>query len=253
MNFLHLCAGIPSFPQDFPETQAGIDLWTKKVAQAEKVCVSRPPRWRRATSTASAYASQVVTRLLGEGYVVVRHEDYLAAFEREDEYHGQDEEEKEDQGDEYRLEHPTCVPAIVKPVSRGVPAEGATLYVPFKADLNLFLSYEQDKAKMNLHTGRRLGQWSGAQIDGRANVTREVAGCVTSGVNKTGKGRKNSRGKRLFVPGNLALCLLNAPKLLAAHRDSRAAGIKGRTLMLFRNPGSLILRPAFVHLVGTAK
>jgi hypothetical protein len=246
MAFLHLCAGIPSFPQDFPETQAGADMWATKVARAEADIARRPPRWRRAASVASAYATQTGIRVLGEGYVVVREEEYLAAFERGDD---------EDEYDEDHLEHPTCVPAIVKPVSRGVPAEGATLFVPSKTDLSLFLSHEQDKLKKNLGTGRRLGQWPGVHVNGRAGGTadaRELAGCVTSGVNRAGKGRKHSRGNRLFVPGNLALGLLHAPKLLGAHRDSRAVGIEGRTLLLFRNPGSLVLRPAFVHLVGAA-
>lgn len=246
MAFLHLCTGIPSFPQDYPETPAGAALWASKVAHAEAINAKRPPRWRKAASVASSYAAQAGIGNLREGFVVVRQEEYLDAFERED-----DEEEEEEEA----LERPTCVPAIVKPSSRGVPAEGATLFVPSQADLALFLSHEQDKAKLNVNTGQRVGQWPGVDIRGETAVgtrVRDVAGCITSGVNKVGKGRKGSRGKRLFVPGNLAIGLLQAPKLLAIHRESRVAGIKNKSMVLFGNPGSLVLRPAFVYLVGTA-
>ena len=246
MAFLHLCTGIPSFPQDYPETPAGAACWASKVAHAEAINAKRPPRWRKAASVASSYAAQAGIGNLREGFVVVRQEEYLDAFEWEDD---EEEEEEED------LERPTCVPAIVKPSSRGVPAEGATLFVPSQADLALFLSHEQDKAKLNVNTGQRVGQWPGVDIRGKTAVgtrVRDVAGCITSGVNKVGTGRKGSRGKRLFVPGNLAIGLLQAPKLLAIHRESRVAGIKNKSMVLFGNPGSLVLRPAFVYLVGTA-
>ena len=128
-----------------------------------------------------------------------------------------------------------------------MPSEGASILLPSTADLKQFSYHAENKQFLDVSTGRRVGQWPGTAEGSRDDIGggRLRVGYVTSGVNRARRGGRKNRGKVLFVPGHHAIGLVGTDGLEQIMR--RSCG--GKKLVLFRNPGSDLLRPAFLHVI----
>lgn len=270
MAYLRLCAGIPSFPRDYPETPAGKEYWLHRIAEEMRINALLPPRKRKVVPS---YIHRKQDELSGSttsrDYLVVREGRYLAAFEHkagvsaspnagtdamEDESGSSDgdEDESDEDGEEEeegKQGSQTAVPVLIKSVSRGVPNESAALYLPSPDDLAQFLHYAENKAVLDTSKGKRLGLWPGASAESSGGDGRLELGCVTSGVNRAPRGGRRNRGKVLFVPGHHAIALVGTDGLQKIQRNSADISAKGPNLVLFRNPGSDLMRPAFLHVI----
>lgn len=137
MAYLRLCAGIPSFPQDYPETPAGKAYWLHRTTRATNINMRLPPR-KRVHLKLQVLSAVAAPR----DALVVREGRYLEAFEKntppnvapgdvgdamDDEEDGEssssDDGEEEDgdveEEDAGKQGSNTSVPVLIKAVSRG--------------------------------------------------------------------------------------------------------------------------------------
>ena len=269
MSYLRLCGVIPSFPRDYPETAAGEAYWAHKALQEEAANALLPPRKRKIPPIYIHKRRHIFADTEAGGYLVVREGRYLTAFEQAsggaaasaDEDNAMDKEsESSDSDDSEEEDEATSVPVLIKAVSRGVPEQGASLFLPIPADLEQYVYHLENKCFVDTSTGKRVGMWQGVAADHQSTgdgssvvaVTRTEVGCVTSGVNRSKGGGRKNRGRVLFVPGHHAIGLISAEGLQSAQKTCAASPSMKEGIVLFKNPGSAMMHPARLHLIHGA-
>jgi len=237
MDFLRLQAGIPSFPRDYPETNAGSEYWIRQLETRED-SESRVTRRKKQSIVSWKIPNWDLMRNSGDDsnstglheFVVARNSRYSDSFRRP--------APAEADGLQAlpalpKMPFPTCVSVLIVPVARGVPVDGAKIMLPTVEDYELYKWHEENKSTVDSKIGRANGAWLGyPSTDG---VKRQVIGAITSGSSREGKGRDRgttSPCDKRFAIGLCRVDLLHAAQSLSHQRGAA----REKTMVLFCNP-----------------
>jgi hypothetical protein len=216
---LDLECGIPNFPKDYLDTEAGrefIQSLDSKQVSKNRV-LSKSKRKKLPSSRIDAIKSLFYLSTPSEEidvnditFSVVREAMYLESFfpalsrtqyrnagkfgflsGRLQLFRSQPHNDSnEDSGEEFdvadipelpKLSNPTCIQFRIETVGRGVPQPGAEIYSLTAEDYLLYLFYSQNKATAVRSDGSRLGFWHGKSYSDLVVGRNLRVGVLTSG------------------------------------------------------------------------
>lgn len=271
LEHLRMAEGVPSFPRDFLDSPSGHHFWKQKEHQLEVLKNGRPVGKQQVDHCSS------ISNLLGDcaksgkDMTVVRNYMYLQAFSPPTSSKNLVHENilqieslisnvQLQQGDHCNncslqplpsLPNLTFVHVTLKSLGRGLPRPAASIFAPTHKELLLFVKHHllhkkklqsaanQRGESKELHQAPTSKSWRGVEVASLLSSNRLLLGVVTSGHQ-----RHCNRGDHYDA---LALCDVEKVFEMTANKFELFGHPSSHKVVLFLNPGSSILRPAYIE------
>lgn len=259
-----------SFPRDFPDTESGRAYWRHRFVTQKELNKKRPSGKKLGLLYLS-YLDKL------PNFNVIRSRQYLSVFDINDNISSFKDSTNENAClfDTFyeidKLPALTMVSVRIHPVSRGVPTEGAALYVPTSEAYDAYLEFHVARSKKIVKENKvkHLGEWQGIHVqachqnnEGDDSVLSRndmLVGMITSGRPLVGR----NNGSGVIATGFCDLQKLydssRAAALSYEHTHSALRSFKElasellsnqyHMLILFHNPNSDWLRPAILEYI----
>jgi hypothetical protein len=263
MEAVHTAAGCPSFPRDFPDSEAGRLYWEAREAEQGALEQRRPRRKKRMGRRGSVpvwddlfEGRETYTEDVSTDFAVIRNPEYLLPFVPSDmtsSTHLQRPSRLLAGSDESAPVLPTSLALSFRTMvrvslwctGRGSPLTGASVCRPLRSDVEQWVLHQQTRKTHTLSKGRRLGEWWGVRGcsgggEGEAGDGREVVGAVAAGC------RADLSGSPVVA---VAFCEASALKELLDAGFQLSVG-QVSLLVMYRNPLSSWYRPALLTVQG---
>lgn len=271
MEYLQMINGILSFPRDFLDSDHGSLYWTEKENELMELIRRRPKSKQQFSTFASISSLLADAREAGNELTVIRNYSYLSAFSLPTSSIALTKEvvtkmellvSNIDGGEEMylvnnnieplpKLPNLTFVHVRIRALGRGLPKVGGVIFATTHSDLLQFAKHHLSH-KTRLHADMNGGRnkafhenpcpksWHGLKVIDVGEFSRDRLrlGVITSGYHD-----RCNRGK--FEP--IALCNVEKIHETARQNYELFGHPYSHKVVLFQNPGSQHLRPAFIE------